>query len=156
LRRDRAEELFERDAAPAGRQAIERLAGLEAAARHVAELDVRDVGGRDIVDRSEVGAAAPEMVGVEQEPAARMSAASVELTNALQAVELLRLRVEFEGEPHAVAGRDRGHLAQARRRFREIAAAPIDGTHHRRRAERLRTLALLGEDLEQPAALGAA
>src|SRR5215470_14400289 len=69
---EQREDLLERHAAPPGRQAVERLARLEPGARHVAVLEIRDLAERDVVDRLQAGAAALQVIGVEQEPAARV------------------------------------------------------------------------------------
>ena len=79
-----------------------------------------------------------------------------QLADALEGVELLGLGVELHGQRHAVAGRDVSCLAEARRRLAGIAATPIHRTHHGARAEGPGPLALLGEDLVEPRALGAA
>src|SRR5258705_13619739 len=44
------EDFLEGNASAAGRQPIQRLAGLEPGARHVAVLDVRDLAERHVVD----------------------------------------------------------------------------------------------------------
>src|SRR5256884_281032 len=73
------------------------------------------------------------------------------LTQSIETVELARLRVELDGEPHAVAGRDVADLLDAARGGLDVARAHVDGTHHRGAAQTGRPFALLGEDAEQAA-----
>src|SRR2546426_2323951 len=98
------EDFLEGYASAAGREPIERLAGLEPGARNVAVLDVRDLAERDVVDRGQGGAAPPEVVRVEQEPAARVRGPVHDPAHHVEVVELLGLRVELDRELHAVRG----------------------------------------------------
>src|SRR5213594_1695352 len=81
------EDFLEGYAAPAGRQPIERLAGLEPGARNVAVLHVRDLGERHVVDRRQGGATPPEVIRVEQKSTARVRG----LGHDVEVVELLGL-----------------------------------------------------------------
>src|SRR5256885_10557126 len=69
----------------------------------------------------------------------------------METVDLARLRVELDGEPHAVAGRDVADLLDAARGGLDVPRAHVDGTHHRGAAQTGRPFALLGEDAEQAA-----
>ena len=135
----------------AGRKPVEGLAGLEPRCRHVAELHVPDLTraeGRDVGRRA---AAAREVIGVDQQATLRMGRLGQHLTQSIETVELARLRVELDGEPHAVAGRDVADLLDAARGGLDVARAHVDGTHHRGAAQTGRPFALLGEDAEQAA-----
>src|SRR5262249_60506446 len=120
---EQREYLLERYAARCGRQPVQRLAGLESGARHVAVLEVRDLAECDIVDRLQAGAAALQMIGVEQEPAARMRGLGDDAAHDLEVVELLGLRVELDGKLDPVRGGDVGGLAHVRGGARQVAAA---------------------------------
>src|SRR6267142_1416762 len=147
------EDLLERHAAAAGRQPVERLAGLEPGARHVAVLDERDLAERHVVDGGQRGAAPLQMVGVEQEPAARVRGLAHDTPHDLEVVELLGLRVELDGQLHVVRGRDVAGLTHIRRGAGQIAAAPVRRAHDGRAAELGRPSAGFGEGLQQPPAL---
>src|SRR5437762_8249848 len=77
------------------------------------------------------------------------------LAHPSQGVELLGLRVELDGEPHAALGRHLADLTDALGRAPKVAVPLVDGAHHGDTAERRGTLALLVEHLEQTPALRA-
>src|SRR5438046_698745 len=147
------EELAEGHDALARGQPIHELPGLEAAPRHVAELHVGDLAEADVLDVAESRAAPPEVVGVEQEPAARVGRLRHHLAHARHRVELLGLRVELDRQPHPALRRDVADLAHALRRAPEVAPALVHWAHHGGAAEQGRALALLVEHAEEPAAL---
>src|SRR5438046_1184791 len=147
------EELAEGHDALARGQPIHELPGLEAAPRHVAELHVGDLAEADVLDVGEARAAPPEVVGVEQEPAARVGRLRHHLAHARHRVELLGLRVELDRQPHPALRRDVADLAHALRRAPEVAPALVHWAHHGGAAEQGRALALLVEHAEEPAAL---
>ena len=93
------------------------------------------------------------MIGVEQEPAARVRGLGDDPAHDVEVVELLGLRVELDGELHAMTGRDVAGLAHVRRGTREIAATAVRGAHHRLAAERDRPPAGFVEGLHQLPAL---
>src|SRR5438034_7442390 len=125
LRIDEREELFERHHAAAGRKPIGDLPGLDARG-HVAERTVDELVAANVVDVTQRGAAPPEVVGVEQEPAARVPGRDHHLAHPCQRVELLGLRVELDREPHAMLCRQLADLADALRRPPEV-TAPLRG-----------------------------
>src|SRR5438067_3303307 len=149
---EQREDLLERHTAPSGRQAIERLAGLEPGAWHVAVLDVRDLAERDVVDRGQAGAAPLQVIGVEQEPAARMRGLRDDAAHDVEVVELLGLGVELDGQLHPMRRGDVGGLAHVRGGARQVAEPAIRRAHHRLAPERHRPAARFVERLQQLAA----
>src|SRR5207302_1878913 len=71
------------------------------------------------------------------------------LTHGFERVELFCLRIEFEGELHAVACGDVPHLADARGRPSNVTAALVNWTHDHRTAERSRCAAAALEGRQQ-------
>src|SRR4030095_5991400 len=145
----RGEELLERHAPLSRWQTVQRLAWLEAGARHVTVLHVGDLFGAYVVDVARRGAGAAKVIGVEQEAGARVCGAGHDLAHGSQRVELLALRVEFHGQAHAVLARDVADFPDAAGRFGHVAASAVHRAHDGRRAERLRAGRLFGEHVQQ-------
>src|SRR2546430_17584047 len=82
------EEVLERHAALSRRQAVQHLARLDLAARHVAELHVDDLVAAHVVERARGAAAALHVIGVEEQAAARVRGLGEHLAQALERVEL--------------------------------------------------------------------
>src|SRR5437899_6940785 len=89
------------------------------------------------------------MVRVEEQTAARMRGLADDPAHHVEVVELLGLRVELDGQAHAVLGRDARRLAYARGGAGQIAAAAVGRAHHGGAAELTRPAAGLGERVQQ-------
>src|SRR6267142_1619485 len=152
---EQREDLLERHAPPPGRQPVERLAGLEPGARHVAVLEVRDLAERHVFDCGQAGAAPLQVIRVEQESTARVRGLRDDAAHDLEVIQLLGLRVELDGELHPMRSGDVGGLAHVRGGARQVTAPAIGRAHHRLAAERARPAAGFVERLHQLLTLGA-